>query len=411
MALRFIVFLFSAVLFSCSQDVETKQHSAPSAIEKWRAELDLGEAALPFFFELSENQITIINAEERIEIEAIQRKGDSIVIEMPYFDSEIKAKFTSDSTMKGTWLNYSKGKNYQVPFFASTSGLKNRFNVNLETAMSYFGKWETTFSPDTISAQKAIGIFQQSGNKITGTFVTETGDYRFLEGNATDDSLFLSCFDGAHAFLFKAKLNDDGTLEGIFWSGNHWKEPWIAKRNETIELTHPDSLTFLKNGYDKFAFTFPDLDSNLVSLADDKYQGKVVIIQIMGTWCPNCVDETKFLSKLYDKHHEKGLEIIGLAYERASDFQKAVQNVQKHKAVLNAEYDFLIAGNSKKTKAAETLPMLNHIMSYPTAIFIDKKGKIQKIHTGFYGPGTGVYYENFVKEITAFVEELLTESS
>jgi hypothetical protein len=60
-------------------------------------------------------------------------------------------------------------------------------------------------------------------------------------------------------------------------------------------------------------------------------------------------------------------------------------------------YKIVFGGTSKKSEAAKTLPMLNHIMSYPTTIFIDRKGKIKKIQTGFNGPGTGKIYEDYKK--------------
>ena len=53
--------------------------------------------------------------------------------------------------------------------------------------------------------------------------------------------------------------------------------------------------------------------------------------------------------------------------------------------------------------------MLNKIISYPTTIFIDKKGNVRKIYTGFSGPATGEAYTDFVKETTEFVEMLLRE--
>ncbi len=69
-------------------------------------------------------------------------------------------------------------------------------------------------------------------------------------------------------------------------------------------------------------------------------------------------------------------------------------------------YDIVLAGPSNKKKAAEALPMLNHILSYPTLIFVDKNDQVQKIHTGFYGPATEEYQE-FIKEFDKTVESLL----
>lgn len=265
------------------------------------------------------------------------------------------------------------------------------------------------FGPDSDHPCAAIGVFQQKGELVTGTFITETGDYRFLEGVVDNDSMSLSTFDGSHAFFFKAGIDAEGKLFGRFRSGTHWNDRFAGHRNETFELRHPETLTILKDGHDEFAFSFPDLDSNMVSLNDPKYQNKVVVVEVMGSWCPNCMDGTSYLAGLHDRYNASGLEIVALAFERSTIFDEACKTVRKHKQDLNAHFDFLIAGKASKTVATEKLPMLTDILSFPTTIFIDRHGKVRKIYTGFYGPGTGMYYDQFHAETTAFVEQLLQE--
>jgi hypothetical protein len=74
---------------------------------------------------------------------------------------------------------------------------------------------------------------------------------------------------------------------------------------------------------------------------------------------------------------------------------------------LDVGYDFVIAGTNDKEKAALTLPMLNKVVAFPTTIFIGRDGKVKRIHTGFSGPGTGVYYDQFVQHFNEVVNELL----
>jgi len=119
------------------------------------------------------------------------------------------------------------------------------------------------------------------------------------------------------------------------------------------------------------------------------------------------MDETKFYSNWYKKNKSKDIEFLGLAYENSTDFEYAKDRVEKMKRKLNVEYDFVIAGTSNKQSASESLPMLNEIMSFPTTIFLDKNGKVRKIHTGFSGPATGKYYEEFVDEFNTFIKDLL----
>ena len=258
----------------------------------------------------------------------------------------------------------------------------------------------------------AKGIFTQTSNKVTGTFRTTTGDYRYLEGIVDGDSLKLSTFDGAHAFLFTAKATDS-TLNGYFYSGNHWKEHFTAKLNNEYELTNEENLTFIKEGYEYFDFSFPDTRGRVVSLSDPEFNNKVVILQIMGTWCPNCLDESKFLVKYSKENPNKDLQIIALAFEEAKTREIAYERIKRFKKRIGIEYPVLLAqfGNlANKTLAQQKLPMLNHIISYPTTIFMDKKGKVRKIHTGFNGPATGEKYTEFTKDFEVFVNELLNEN-
>jgi len=184
---------------------------------------------------------------------------------------------------------------------------------------------------------------------------------------------------------------------------------FISIKNDTVALPDANSLTYLKDGFDKVDFSFPDLNGNLLSPTDEKYKDKVVILQILGTWCPNCMDETRFLSDWYHKNQSKGVEIIGLAYEIKPEFEYARERVLSMKEKLNVPYDFVIAGTSSTKSASESLPMLNKVMSFPTSIIIDRKGKVRRIHTGFSGPATGVHYEEFVDDFNQFMKKLLDE--
>ena len=151
------------------------------------------------------------------------------------------------------------------------------------------------------------------------------------------------------------------------------------------------------------------MDGNQVTLNNAKYQDKVVILQIFGTWCPNCMDETIFFKEWLDNHKKSNVEIIGLAYENKPDFEYAKKRVEKMKEKLEVSYDFVIAGTSSSMAAGKTLPMLNHVMSFPTSIIIDKMGKVRKIHTGFSGPATGDYYLEYTKEFNSLMSELIAE--
>lgn len=151
------------------------------------------------------------------------------------------------------------------------------------------------------------------------------------------------------------------------------------------------------------------MNGDTVKYPSPNFNDKVVLIQVFGTWCPNCMDETKFLAQWYEENKDRGVEILAIAYERKNDLEYAAQRVKKVKEKLGANYQFLFGGSSDKSMASESLPMLNEIISFPTLIFIDKKGRVRNIHTGFSGPGTGKYYDEFIEEFNQVTKKLIEE--
>lgn len=378
----------------------------------WRASLTIQGHEVPFGLEITRDSSNsfdafILNAKERLLLDEVTLKDDSIIIPLHIFDASIRAK-VSNNSLSGIFVKHYE-KDYRLPFEARHGiGYRFKTEASTETAKSFTGKFRVLFyeEKDTV---EAVGIFDQVKDKVTGTFLTPTGDYRFLEGNVTGDSLRLSTFDGNYVYLFKAAYHGADSIRGRFLSGKTKNIEWIGVRDESAKLPDAESLTFLREGYDKITFSFPDVNGNTVSLSDEKYRNKVVILQIFGTWCPNCLDETKFLAPWYDINKSRGVEIIGLAYERKDDFNYASSRVKRMIEKLNVKYDFVIAGTNDKDNASKTLPMLNRVVAFPTTIFIGKDGKVKKIHTGFTGPGTGVYYDQLVEEFNETVNSLLTD--
>lgn len=367
---------------------------------------------IPFNMEITEAgehsiKAMIINAAEKLEIDEIIITGDSILFRLPFFEGTIEAQMLKNR-MQGIYTHRGSGRSWSVPFHAE-HGITDRFPEALENAAGNIsGRWEVSVGGGD-QTEKQIGEFTQEGNDLTGTFLTTTGDYRYLQGKVAGSRLMLSAFDGAHALIFKADLSPAGTLEnGIFCGGPSWKGEWRAFRNDTVTLPDPTTLTYLKPGYDRLEFTFPDLDGDPVSLSDPRFAGKAIIVQILGSWCPNCMDETRYLTGIYNEYQNKGLEIIGLCYE-SGNREKSVQAIRRFTTRIGAGYTFLYAGESNKRKAGETLPMLNRILSFPTSVFIDRSGKVRKIYTGFAGPGTGEHYLALTAEMRETIENILHE--
>lgn len=404
-----LIFLFTVLTLS--------MYSQPKQ-GLWRGVLLLNKdkgLELPFHFDLKllnkTVELTIYNAQERITITETSLTKDSLNFKMPVFDTEFRTKLTGDTLLTGTWINHTKKENNTIAFTAKY-GKANRFVFPPEKPHAFYdGKWEVTFSVNTPDSSKAIALFKHRAGTtvVEGTFLTETGDYRYLEGTEHEGKLYLSCFDGSHAFLFTADNNGSDITNGIFYSGSTWSEPCTGKRNEKFELRDAEKLTWLKDPNELIQFSFKNGNNQTVSLSDEKFKNKVVIVQIMGSWCPNCMDETAYLAKLYKQYNGKGLEVIGLAYERTSDFEKAKNNISRLKTKFGVEYEVLITGLTGKDKASQSLPFLNGIMAFPTTLILDKTHKVKSVYTGFNGPATGKAYETYTLKTENLINELINK--
>lgn len=417
--MRAFLSLLSPVLLLLASCASTEA-PAPSRLPRvgsWRMELEVrtgGDAhavTLPFLFDLEQDSgkwtVLVHNGEETIVVDDVTISEDTFQVRMPLFDSEFTGVPASDSTISGYWHNHLKGSDYRIPFTAH-AGLTQRFREAADSHHDITGEWECHFAEGTPDAYPAIGIFKSANGRVTGTFGTETGDYRYLDGVMHGDSLLLSAFDGSHAFLFNAELRGD-SLIGRFRSGIHSQEPWTAVRNPGFALRDPDSLTFLKEGHEMVDFRLPDLNGDTVSPKDERFMGRVCMVQVMGSWCPNCVDETLLLNEMYAQYRDQGLDVLAIAFERYADKGNAISSLKRFKEKLNVKYDVLYGGESRKEVASEKLPFLDHIMSYPTCIFIDRAGTVRRIRTGFYGPGTGEHYEIYKRNLKLFLEKMLAE--
>lgn len=401
--MRVFAILIAIGLVGCnSKPVELK-------IGNWRGVITLQNHQLPFNFEVTKDsnryKVFLKNAEEKLLQDEISIKGDSVKITMLIFDIELRAKINGDKLNGYYFKNYDP--TFKLPFSASFNQ-NYRFDKTGSGTVNFSGKYEVKFIAPK-ETYPSVAIFEQKGNIVTGTFLTPTGDYRYLEGNVVNDTLLLSTFDGNHAFLFSAHLVGD-SLIGDYYSGKTSHEKLSGIKNENAKMPNAESLTYLKQGFEKIDFSFPDLNKKTIKPTDGKFADKVLILQIFGTWCPNCMDETKFLTQWYNENHQRGVEILGLAYERKDDFEYASGRVKKMKEKLSVPYDFVIAGTNNKEKASETLPMLNKVIAFPTTIFIGKDGKVKYIHTGFEGPGTGIYYEQFKERFNQIVNACLAET-
>lgn len=360
----------------------------------------------------SELQVTFINHTERIIVEKTTRIGDSLLFAMPLFETSFQLKIINEGELTGVM---SKGTSTGPQWWQVTAkeGAMARIPEATGTeAVNISGRWAMEFKRPDGTWRPAVAEWKQRGNKLTGTIINPSGDYRFLEGEVWGKQLYVTAFDGAHIYAFKATMPNDSTMEnGIFFSGKAPGDAFRARKDEFAQLPELAPVAELKPGQTKLNFRFPDTDSNFVSIKDSMFKNKVVVVQLMGSWCPNCMDETKFLSEFYNSQKTKEVEIVSLAYELSTDFQRSANSLRKFRDRFGVRYPMLITGarSADADKGAKTLPQLTDIKYFPTTIFIDKKGNVRKVHNGFYGPGAGDYFARYKSEFFETLEELKGE--
>lgn len=376
------------------------------------------EGELPFNFEVTylddeRFYVEIINGSERIRCDSIRygrnraTARDTFNLYFPEYASYIHADVRG-GVMQGEWVVTTRD-NYRIPFYAH-AGRDYRFtSMNQPPMTDLGGEWATLLGTDKDKPEKAIGEFRQSGNRLEGTFRTETGDYRFLEGTVQGRKFWLSCFDGTHAYLFSGSIAGD-TLQGEFRSGKHYRSLWTAWRDPNFRLGHADSLTTLKSGAKPVRFSLPTPEGKTVTFPGPEFDGKIKIFTIMGTWCPNCRDEQNFLLEYLQKNPDMAgkMAVVGFAFERHKDPVQAKAHLLTYKKKMGIPFDLVYGGKADKAEAAKIFPSLNDVMAFPTMIILDRQNRVRRIHTGFDGPATS-RYAAFKQEFSALMDELARE--
>lgn len=315
-----------------------------------------------------------------------------------------------DYCERGVWKIRHKDTVIEIPFVTRpASGADDRFNPVPDAGepAGFTGRWSVDFSS---TDDAAVGAFEVDTAQIaSSTFLTPTGDYRYLAGRVDGDLMRLSTFDGAHAYLFHARMQPDGTISGDFWSGNWHHETWTAVRDDDARLPDPFAQTAPTAALVD-DLVFRSLDGTPTRVADllDAGGGKARIIEVFGSWCPNCADAGTEMRRLRDKYGDR-LTIVGLAFERSSEHAEAAERVRAYADRFNADWPLLIGGLADKAKASAELPILDQVRAFPTTIFLNERNEVVRVHSGFVGlAGRG----DHLKQQRAFetiIDELLAE--
>lgn len=397
---RFLSILM-VTLFSCLAAIAQPREGI------WRGTLDMQGMQLPFNFEmkLEDNiwRVYLLNAEERLLIRDSKVKQDSIYLPMNLFDSYIVAAFQGDH-LEGVFVkNYSE--DYKETFKADY-GLEYRFFPDSDEPVTDFsGRWAINFTSEDDSIT-SIGLFKQEANRISGTILTATGDFRYLQGNVKGKNLYLSTFDGAHDFIFQASLLGPGKLVGLWLYGKNYKEGWSATKDASAEIPDFTNVAYSKKDQ-PFEFSLKGLDGRTITHNDPALKGKPILLQIFGTWCSNSMDLSNFIDDWLRAHPGTGFEWVGLSFETRDDLPYARERLENWRTFMESDAKLAFGGKADKASASMVFPTLSRVNAYPTLIILDKDHKPVRTYGFFNGPATEEYYEVFKEDFEAVVQSVL----
>lgn len=409
----FLVFFLSLSVFSWQVSIfgqSSKLQDTQEISGVWDCHLQSPGGELPFQLVIRQDLSGYLVDQKLVKIPNVTYQDKNLTVDFSHFNSKIAATWNpKTSQFEGTWKKIRGKDRVGKMNFSAKRNARNEYELKpkITSAMKpFFGRWEVKFSSSDDPA-----VFEFANTKADrkfSTFLTTTGDYRYLRQRVDDKGiLWMSCFDGAHAFLFRGEANPDGTLAGKFWSGNSWKESWTAKSNPNAKLPDAFLQTKINRKVNIDSFQFPNLGGKMMSLNDPSFQGKARIVYVFGSWCPNCHDAADYFKLLQKKYGKEGLKILGLAFEMTGDFDRDSRQVKTYVQRHTVNYPILVAGLADKKLASKAIPFLDKVRSYPTTIFLDRNGKVVKVHTGFSGPATGKAYGNLKEDFEKTIERML----
>jgi thiol-disulfide isomerase/thioredoxin len=371
----------------------------------WRFELKTEHAEIPFILHLQwqKNQVIgqLDNGKEKIALSGIRYHKNKLSIPLQTYEVSLELEHTSPTQFKGHYVRHNKDPKVMLPV-SGVHGYDRRYSgESLRAKINLQGRWEVTLASELSEPTPGIVVFEQDGNRIHGSILTPTGDYRYFEGEVSEESFKAASFDGIYNYLFTGQLKN-GQLEAKILSTSVTKV--VGKLNPKAQLPNAFEQTKIA----ALNFEFPDLNSGRpVTLKDPRFRNKPVIVQIYGSWCPNCMDEMNYLIPWYQANAKRGIEIVALAFERSLDAKLARQQLLKVQKKKQVPYPILIAGSTADDRPADKLTGLQNFISFPTTIFLNRKHQVVKVHAGFSGPSTGEFYEKWKADFNATVDKLL----
>lgn len=402
---RSVVFVIVVGLFGCA-----KPSVPPEGL--WQGTVTLREEKqVSFQMKLTLQGETssgyFLVGDEQTPIPEVYQRGDSVLLEISEYGAAVRGVWDGES-LKGNFLRF---RTDTLAFaFEATPLLPPSSIAKREptTDVPLVGKFQVYFHRGETTDSSTTATFWVKNDSIYGTFIAQDGDYGLMVGKQHGDRLQLNRFTG-----WQANVLDMERANGV-WTGKYYarKNPPVSFTLEprvTLPKELPGArLTRMKVPRNPFAFSGVTIAGDTVTHLDPRFKGKVLLIDIMGTWCHNCMDAAPLLQQLYKEFNPQGLEIIGLSFELSNDYQTARKNLMLYQERFGITFPLLFCGTIDEPNVNERLhSQVEEFFAYPTTFFVGRDGRVKKIHVGFKGPGIGEEFQQQVEEYYEVVRDLL----
>jgi thiol-disulfide isomerase/thioredoxin len=399
----------AALLFAIAPAVVAQTAAAQSLAGLWDATITFNGQDIPFRLQIAGDGSNLkgwlFNGEDKVVASGASFHDGSLVLNFDSYAAKLEAKL-QDGALVGQYGPMLK-KNY--PIAAHRHQAEAGSNA---IAPSINGLWEVAVKSSKGEQAWRLIVQQKSASNVSAAILRVDGDTGALTGSFKDGKFVLSHFSGGRPALMILTPASDGTL-AIDMTDLHGKSQMTATRPDVARAkglpppTDPDHHTSVKDASEPFKFSFPDLNGKIVSNADARFQGKVVLVNITGSWCPNCHDEAPFLAELYRKYRSQGLEVVALSFEEGDQLTNPVR-LRAFMKEYGIDYTVLLGGTPDDRDAKLTQPV--NLNSWPTTFFLGRDGRVRFVHAGFPGPASGELYRQAAHEFEAQVENLLAEN-
>ncbi|HET6795538.1 MAG TPA: TlpA disulfide reductase family protein [Gemmatimonadales bacterium] len=349
----------------------------------WSAALDLAGGQLPFDLNMRSSPLggQLCNANTCQPFSSVRWQRDTLLLEMADYAAAIKATVHGDS-LTGFYHNVGSRGPRTIPFRAS----RGRRPIT-PGPRQLLGSWNATFFQD-LGTSPRVFEFSNGRRGLEARISSNTSDYGPFAGTTMADSFALGLFDGSFVYLLTGKLVGD-TLRGIFHAGLKSQTPWVAVRSSgSPHLRSPTEISSADTSQ-PLRFGFPDLSGRMFRSDDPRIRGKVVLLEILGSWCPTCHEATPTLLRLYQRYHSRGLEVIGLAFEATGDTAVDAAQARRFRDKFNIPFPILLAGVNDEQSIAEALPQLRDVTAFPTTVFLGRDGRVRWMYAGYHGFSRG----------------------